>query len=237
MQSVIKLRKDLHHVANPKKVALLQKFFKTKEGEYGHGDIFIGVTVPNLRLIAKKYSELNFSNVETLLMSPIHEERLLGLLILVLQFEKGSNEIRKRIYNFYLSHTAYINNWDLVDLSADKIVGGYLLERSTGILTKLATSDSLWDRRIAVIATYQFIKEKKEYKETFRIARILLHDDHDLIHKAVGWMLREVGKRCSREILSSFLVKHYKAMPRTCLRYAIEHYSSDVRKKYLLGVV
>ncbi len=229
------LQKDLRKLANPKKAKVLSGFFKTGKSQYGAGDIFIGVTVPDSRNIAKKYKKLSFSDTEKLLTSPIHEERLIALLILVENFQKGTTQERENIFDFYVSHTKYINNWDLVDLSADKIVGGWLLDKDWSALRTLAKSSILWEKRIAMIATYQFLKEKKIIEPTFVIADMLLHDSHDLIQKAVGWMLREAGKRVSEEKEREFLKSRYATMPRTALRYAIERFAEKDRKSYLLG--
>jgi len=227
-----KLRKELKKLSNPQKAKVLQGFFKTGKGEYGEGDIFLGLTVPQSRKIAIKYKEISFDEIKKLLQSKIHEERLIALLILVHRFEKGTDADKNKVYNYYLKNTKYINNWDLVDLSADKIVGHYLLDKSKNVLFKLARSKNLWERRISIVATYQFIKDGR-YQETLTISKMLLNDTHDLIHKAVGWMLREVGKQSSQEILEDFLKKHYKQMPRTMLRYAIERLPEKLRKMYL----
>lgn len=217
---------------NKEKGIFLQRFFKTRKGEYAEGDIFAGLSVPQSRQIAAVYSQLSLTDAKKLLSSKIHEERLIALLILVSQFKNGDKDLQKKIFNLYLQNTKYINNWDLVDLSADKIVGKYLLDKDRGILKTLAHSSSLWEKRIAIIATYQFIIHG-EYKDTFKIAEILLNDPHDLIHKAVGWMLREVGKRVSQEAEEEFLKKYYKTMPRTMLRYAIERFPEDKRAFYM----
>src|SRR5581483_3656710 len=195
---LIELQNDLKKLANPKKAKVLARFFKTGKGEYGVGDIFLGIQVPDSRRLAIKYKDLSVSDIQKLLQSKIHEERLIALLILVHNFIKGDEQKKKEIFDFYIINTKYINNWDLVDLSADKIVGAYALDKKRDVLYTLAKSKNMWERRIAIIATYQFIKEKKEYKDTFAIAEILLTDAHDLIQKAVGWMLREVGKRVSK---------------------------------------
>jgi len=234
--SFLNLKKELNRLANPQKAKLLQRFFKTGKGEYGEGDVFLGITVPQSRKIAIKFKNLDFVSIETLLKSKIHEERLIALLILVHNFSRGDEDIKKQIYDFYLSNTKFINNWDLVDLSAYKIVGLYLLNRGPVknipfILVKLAKSKSVWERRIAVISTFQFIKNNR-LSESLKIAQILLQDDHDLIHKAVGWMLREVGKKDLKTEIG-FLDKHYKKMPRTMLRYAIERFPQKLRKSYL----
>lgn len=230
------LRNDLNRLKNPKKAKVLQGFFKTGKGEYGEGDIFLGLTVPQSRSIAQKYSSLPFGEIKKLLQSKIHEERLIALLILVYNFQHGNNIDKEKIYKYYLLHTKFINNWDLVDLSADKIVGQYLFDKPRDILVSLARSHLVWEKRTAIIATYQFIKNQ-DAKDALRIAQILLQDKHDLIQKAVGWMLREVGKRCSEQELKKFLQKNYKVMPRTMLRYAIEHFPENVRKSYLNGSI
>lgn len=232
---IVDLRKDLNKLANPKKAKLLAGFFKTGTGEYGEGDIFLGVMVPQSRSIAKKYQDLPEDEIKQLLQSKIHEERLIALFILINNFQKGEQKKQKEIYELYLKSTKYINNWDLIDLSTPRIVGMYLLNKEKDILIKLAKSKSLWEKRIAIMSTMTFIKFKKEYDLTFKIAEILLQDSHDLIHKAVGWMLREVGKNISQEIEESFLRKYYKTMPRTMLRYAIEKFPENLRKKYLKG--
>ncbi len=232
------LKKDLRKYVNKEKALFYPRFFKSGKGEYAEGDWFIGVTVPLSRKVAKKYKDLSFEDLNMLLQSPIHEERLVSLLILIHKFNNVNQKEKEKLYNYYLSSTKYINNWDLVDLSADKIVGGYLLgKKDRLILVKLAKSKNLWERRIAVIATFQFIKEKKEYRDTFTVSEILLNDRHDLIHKAVGWMLREVGKRVSKDKEEAYLKTRYKQMPRTMLRYAIEHFPESRRKQYLQGTV
>ncbi len=237
MNRSILLFQDIQKLASPERAKVSRKYFKTGAGEYGEGDIFVGLSVPQCREIAKKYADLSFSDIQKVLTSPIHEERLIALLILVQVYKKASLAEKEYIFNFYLAHTTYINNWDLIDLSAEKIIGQWLLENNktenVSLLTKLAKSDSVWERRIAVMATFQFIKSGS-YTENFRIAEILLHDKHDLIQKAVGWMLREVGKRCSEEVEETFLSKYYKTMPRTMLRYAIERFPDDKRAKYML---
>ncbi len=234
MTDLLELSKYLESLANKKRITDYQRFFKTKKGEYGEGDVFIGVTVPKSRLVAKRYSDLSFSDIAKLLKSKIHEERLVALLTLVNQFKKADEKGRKAIYNLYLKNTKYINNWDLVDLTASKIVGEYLSDKNKEVLYKLARSNSLWERRIAIIATGCFISKGK-FDQTLKISEILLNDNHDLIHKAVGWILREVGKR-NQEIEEEFLKKYYKKMPRTMLRYAIEKFPDKKRKKYLKGL-
>jgi len=231
MSEVKNVKKDLKYKSDKKRAKILQGFFKTGKGEYGEGDIFIGVTVPDTRSVVKKYSDLSLRNVEKLLKSKIHEERLAGALILVEQFDKEKH----KIYKFYLKNIRFINNWDLVDLSADKIVGAYLINKPKSILLKFAKSKNLWERRIAIISTFQFIKNNK-FNDTLTISKMLLNDKHDLIHKAAGWMLREIGKR-NIEIEEKFLKKYYKNMPRTMLRYSIERFPENKRQKYLKNLV
>lgn len=237
MTQIDKLKSELRKYIDPKKADFLPRFFKTYEGGYAEGDKFIGVTVPRSRFVAKQFKNLTLSEIRALLYSPIHEERLVALFILDHQFEKGNEKTQKEIYDFYLTHTKQVNNWDLVDSSAPYIIGKYLLDKKDrSTLIKLALSDNLWEKRIAIVATHRFIRNK-EYKDTFNIAEILLHDTHDLIHKAVGWMLREVGKNVSHETEEEFLKKHYKTMPRTMLRYAIEHFPPEKRRDYLLSKI
>jgi len=228
------IREELRKIADRERVKVLQRFFKTGKGEYGEGDKFLGVTVPKLRELAKKYQGIALAEVKNLLHSKIHEERLLALLILVSKFQVGKEQERGKIYNIYLKNTKYVNNWDLVDLSADKIAGEYLRGKSKNILYKLAKSKNLWERRIAILATFNFIKDNK-FSEALKIAEILLEDKEDLIHKAVGWMLREVGRRNTKSE-EDFLKKHCQNMPRTMLRYAIEKFPKrkrfDIMKKW-----
>ncbi len=246
---LIDLKEDVNKAADPEKGKFLMRFFKTGVGQYGENDVFYGLTVPQSRVLALKYKDLSLQDIEKLLQSKVHEERLIALLVLVHAFNKGDEKARREIYDFYLAHTKYINNWDLVDLSADKIVGEYVLRVSgvsRALLVKLAQSENLWERRISIVATYTFIKNG-EYADTFKIADILLDGPsassgrrvapHDLIQKAVGWMLREVGKRISEEKLEEFLQTRYKTMPRTMLRYAIERFSEEKRRKYLKGEI
>ncbi len=218
---------------NKDKAKILSHFFKTGRGEYGEGDVFLGITVPVSRQIAKKYKELSFIEVGKLLKNKYHEVRLVALLILVQKYKDvKNNEEKKKISTFYLKQTRYINNWDLVDLSAHYILGNYLFDKDKSILEKLACSKNIWERRIAIISTFAFIY-KGEYKETFKIVKILIKDKHDLIHKACGWMLREVGKRVDQKKLEEFLDDNWKDMPRTMLRYAIERLPIEKRKYYL----
>lgn len=233
-ESLKNLKADLAELADPAKAAFFPKFFKTGPGQYGEGDQFIGVTVPNQRAVAKKYRDLTLEEVKVLITSPWHEERLVGVFILVGQFKRGDERTQKEIYDFYMSHTKWINNWDIVDSSAHFIVGGWLKDRpeKMKVLEKLAKSELIWDRRIAMIATYAFIR-KGSGGEAIAIAEILLQDKHDLIQKAVGWMLREVGKRVDRELLEKFLDKHAVEMPRTSLRYALEHLDATAKQNYM----
>ena len=226
-----KLKQDLQKLADTEKAKTLQRFFKTGKGEYGEGDVFLGITVPDQRKIAKKHSDSTLKEVQKLLSGKIHEHRLTALLILVIKYNKADERGKKEIVDFYLKNTKNINNWDLVDLSADKILGAYLIDKDKSILYKLVRSDNLWDRRIAIMATFHFIKNGK-FKDTLKISGMLLNDKHDLIHKAVGWMLRETGKR-EQATEERFLKKYYKNMPRTMLRYATEQFDENKRKFYL----
>lgn len=237
MDRLNNVKNDIKQLANPQKAKASSWFFKTKEGEYGYGDRFIGITVPEQRTIARKYKDLSLTDIERLLHSEIHEERLIALFILVFQFAKAGVKERERLFAFYIKNVAYINNWDLVDSSAAQIVGEYLfVKQDIALLERLAKSEIIWERRIAMVATNAFIK-KGESQPTCKIAGLLLHDKHDLIHKAVGWMLREVGGRCSIKIEEEFLQKNYKSMPRTMLRYAIEKFPEEKRKAYLHGTI
>ncbi len=225
------VQRRLRSFADPEVAAILARFFKTGPGQYGEGDRFIGVKVPTTRKVAKEFKNLPLTEVECLLHSEIHEERLLALVILVGQFEQGDDATRKSIYDLYLANICHINNWDLVDLSAPQIVGGYLHNRSRKPLDRLAKSASLWERRISVVATHWFIRHG-DFNGTLKIAKILLGDKEDLIHKAVGWMLREVGKR-DVAALEEFLGEHCRVMPRTMLRCAVERLTEETRQRYL----
>jgi len=223
---------ELKLLANSMQAKNLQRFLKTGKGEYGEGDVFLGIKVPQIRSIVRKYwKETNLKVAEELLHSKYHEMRMCALLILVERYKKIASE-REKIFRIYIASAKYINNWDLVDLTAPQIVGGYLADKPKTILYQFAKSKNLWERRIAILTTFNYIYQG-ESQETIKIARILLHDPHDLIHKAVGWMLREVGKRVDEKILTNFLDKRYKEMPRTMLRYAIEKLSEKKRKYYL----
>jgi 3-methyladenine DNA glycosylase AlkD len=223
----------LRQLGNPEKASSLRRFFKTGPGEYAEGDRFIGLKVPQVRLLLRDYRGLTPTDALPLLASPLHEERLFALLALVRCFEKGDQATREQVYTLYLANTWRINNWDLVDMSAPQVVGGFLLERDSGPLDLLALSASMWERRIAIMATFTFIRQSR-FDDTMRIARLLLHDREELTHKAVGWMLREVGKR-EPEVEERFLREHCRVMPRTMLRYAIEKFPEEKRKIYLKG--
>ncbi|MCX6800683.1 MAG: DNA alkylation repair protein [Candidatus Diapherotrites archaeon] len=229
------VKKELQKLSNAKQAKILQRFFKTGKGEYGEGGIFLGIKVPRQREVAKKFPNLRLKEIHKLLDSGVHEHRMVGLFILVGNYEKAKKEAdefgKKKIFDFYLKHTKKINNWDLVDLSAPNIPGNYLLGKDRKILYKLAKSKNLWERRIAILATYTFIRNN-EFSDALKISEILLKDKHDLIHKAAGWMLREVGKR-DLAAEEKFLKKYYKKMPRTMLRYAIEKFPDGKREFYL----
>lgn len=235
-QNLEKIKKELRGLADSRRAKVLQGFFKTGKGEYGEGDKFLGIAVTLQRKVAKSFKDLPLQDTKKLLQSKIHEERLVALLVLVSQYEKASKEDnekhKKNIFDFYLKNKKKINNWDLVDLSAPNIIGNFLLDKKRDILFKLARSKNLWDRRIAVLSTFTFIKNK-EYKDIFKISKILLNDEHDLIHKACGWMLREVGKNMGLAKEEQFLKKYYQKMPRTMLRYAIEKFPEKKRQQYL----
>ena len=225
----------LQAMGSPERARISQGFFKTGPGEYGAGDVFAGLTVPDLRELAKDVQPLPLSEVVRLLHSPIHEARFLALLILVQAYQKGDDTLREKIYTLYLNNTRHINNWDLVDASAEHVVGAHLNGRDRSPLIALSESKLLWERRISILATFHFIK-RGESAETLRIAERLLRDPEDLMHKAVGWMLREVGKR-DLAAEEAFLKRHCRTMPRTMLRYAIERFPEDVRQRYLRGEV
>jgi 3-methyladenine DNA glycosylase AlkD len=223
----------LRKSASREKAELLPRFFKTGRGEYGEGDRFHGVVVPDCRRIAKSARSLSEGDLEDLLRSPMHEERTIALLLMVERFERGNEKERSRVYRLYRRNLGHVNNWDLVDGSAPAIVGGYFERRDRAPLYRWARSKKLWERRIAMLATYRYIK-KGDFKDALAIARILRDDPEDLIHKAVGWMLREIGNR-DREIEERFLRAHHRRMPRTMLRYAIEKFEAPLRKAYLNG--
>jgi 3-methyladenine DNA glycosylase AlkD len=229
------IQSQLDSLSNAEDGAFLQRFFKTGPGQYGEGDLFRGIRVPVLRRLCKAHEDIPLGLAEQLLHSIHHEDRLLALLILVRKYANADETIKAAIYTLYLDNTRFINNWDLVDASAEHIVGAYLNDKSREPLYQLARSRSLWERRIAMLATFHFIKRGR-VDETFRIAKILLTDKEDLIHKAVGWMLREAGKR-DIQSEEAFLSEHYQQMPRKMLRYAIEKFPHDKRLSYLKGTV
>mgnify|MGYP001582463287 CR=1 FL=1 len=228
MQSLIK---ELHSLKNPKRIAVYKNFHKTKEGEYASGEEFLGLTISQVRNIANQNFSISFSDIHKLLLSNVHEEKYLACEILAVKYKKSFLSEKKEIIDFYLKNTKLISGWDLVDTTAHQILGDYLLNRKKDVLYFLAKSSIVWEKRISIVSTYAFIKNN-QFADTLKIAEILLNDEHDLIHKAVGWMLREVGKR-NIEVLKSFLNKHYKKMPRTMLRYAIERFPKEERKAYL----
>ena len=225
------IEKDLIKLENPEKIKRFARFFKTGKGEYGEGDIFLGISVPEQRKIAKKYQKFELKDVQKMLSSKIHEHRSVALMILIIRYNKSNTIKKKKIFDFYLKNMKYVNNWDLVDGSARFIIGNYLLDKDRTILYKLAASKNLWKRRIAIISTYEFIRHSQFY-DTLKISEMFLNDKHDLIHKAVGWMLRELGKK-NQKLLEQFLKKHRKKMPRTMLRYATEKLSKEKRKYYM----
>jgi 3-methyladenine DNA glycosylase AlkD len=231
-KSLTEIRGRLRELACKDTAEVLQRFFKTGPGEYGEGDVLIGIKVPPLRKLSSEFGGEPLPTLRTLLKSKIHEERTLALMILVRQFARADESLREQIYDFYLAHTRFINNWDLVDGSAPYIVGPFLWERDRSQLYRLAKSSSLWERRIAMLATLYFIRQN-DFDDALKISALLVADQHDLIHKAVGWMLREIGKR-SLAAEESFLKVHCRAMPRTMLRYAIERFPETQRRKYLL---
>lgn len=227
------MRKRLRELEDPDKAKILQRFFKTGPGAYGEGDLFLGIPVPRLRKVSKECDAMAMGEVEALLKSSVHEERLLALLILIRKYDREDESGKKSIYTLYLKSTRWINNWDLVDLSAPNIVGDFLMRRSRKPLYRLARSPVLWNRRVAILATFRFIKER-QFDDTLGIGEILLRDKEDLIQKAVGWMLREVGKR-DPIVQEAFLKEHYKQMPRTMLRYAIERFPAAKRALFMKG--
>ncbi len=225
------IKNDLTGLGDSERAKNLSRFFKTGKGDYGEGDIFIGITVPEQRKVADKYIDLALNDLRKLLESRIHEYRLTALLILVSKYKKADYAGKDEIFSFYLRNLKGINNWDLVDLSAPRILGDFLLKRDRGVLFKLAKSKNLWERRIAVLSTFAFI-ENNDFEDALSIAKRLLNDEHDLIHKAVGWMLREIGKK-DRGTEDRFLRKYSSQMPRVMLSYAIEKFDEETRKKYL----
>ena len=232
MSKFKEIRAALQSLADPEKIKIYAGYFKTGPGDYGEGDRFYGVSVPKIRKIVRAHRQTAEGEILKLLRSPYHEERLTALLILVEQYRRGDASRKKTVYEFYLANTSWINSWDLVDATAHHIVGDHVSGNDRSVLTKLALSESLWERRIAMISTGYFIR-RGESREALHIAALLVNDPHDLIHKAVGWMLREVGKRCSMESECSFLDKYAAVMPRTMLRYAIERFPQKLKAKYM----
>lgn len=231
MNKAAELKKELKKLANPKYAEVAERFFKTGKGEYGEGDVFLGIKAQPVKDLAKNYYDLNLKDLKSLLLDRFHECRMCSLHILVYKYQKGDKADKEKIFNFYLKNTKHINNWDLVDVTCPGIVGDFLLNKSRKILYKLIKSKNLWERRIAIISTFTFIRYN-DFKDTIKISKILIDDNHDLIHKAVGWMLREVGKRDEKELIK-FLDKYYKKMPRVALRYSIEKLEERKRKYYL----
>ena len=227
------IQKRLKALANPQYAAVSRRFFKTGPGQYGEGDIFIGVRVPVLRKLITEYFQRPLPEITRLLKSSIHEERMLALLLMVCKFASGDAAMKKNIYQAYLKNTAFVNNWDLVDCSAEHVIGAYLWGKNQAPLRRLARSNDLWERRIAILSTFHYIKHNN-FAETLTISKTLLADREDLIHKAVGWMLREIGKR-HLKTEKTFLKAHYQTMPRTMLRYAIEKFPEPERQRYLKG--
>ncbi len=226
-----KIEEDLAQLEDPEKAKNSRWFFKTGKGQYGEGDIFLGIPVPEQRKVAKKYADLPLDDLQELLNSKIHEHRFTALVILISRYQRAKETSKEEIFRFYLKNTENVNNWDLVDLSAPRIVGEYLTNRERSILYKLAKSDNLWERRISILSTFAFISND-DFRDALNISELLLYDEHDLIHKAVGWALREIGKK-DQSVEERFLAKHYLHMPRTMLRYAIEKFDEKKRKKYL----
>ena len=228
------VKKELYKLKDEEKAVHLSRFFKTGKGEYGEGDLFWGIKVPDQRKTAKKFINIEIDSLKDLIRDPVHECRLTALLILVSKYMLKGSE-KEKIINFYFENISFINNWDLVDLSAPKIPGNWYYDKDRTVLYKLAESGDLWRQRISVISTYYFIK-KNDFSDTFYISELLLQHEHDLIHKAAGWMLREIGK-INQDEEEKFLKKHYKKMPRTMLRYSIERFEEEKRQKYLKGLV
>ncbi len=231
MSNSEQVKAELEKISDPDHAQKLQGFFKTSPGEYGEGDIFLGIRVPDQRKIAKKFRDMPLSDVLDLLQSKIHEHRLTALFILTDQFKKSDENMRQKIVDLYLKNTAHINNWDLVDSSAHKILGEWLVDKDRGLLYILAESDNLWERRISIISTFAFIS-REDLVDALALVKVLINDEHDLIHKATGWALREIGKK-DESMLEEFLLEHYENMPRTMLRYSIERLPEERRRFFL----
>jgi 3-methyladenine DNA glycosylase AlkD len=227
------IQQRLRGLGSPEAAAGAARFFKTGPGQYGEGDILLGLRAQEMHRLSKEHVGLAVRDLRVLLRSPVHEDRMLALLILVRRAAKGDSGVKEKIYKLYLAHTRYINNWDLVDSSAREIVGGHLADKSREPILKLARSKNMWERRISIVATHFFIRQG-DFADTLRISELLLGDKEDLIHKAVGWMLREVGKK-DQPTLEAFLRRHGKVMPRIALRYAIERFPKELRLAYLTG--
>ena len=235
MTKADEIKRVFKDLADPVIAEHSRHFFKTGEGEYGEGDRFHGIRVPVLRKYARKYQSISLAEVRQLLASPFHEERIFALLALIRKFEKGDCTVRKKVYTLYLDNLKYVDNWDLVDISAPYIVGPWLEMRDKEVLYRLAQSEVLWERRVAILSTFHCIR-KNSFHDALSISELLIHDSEELIHKAVGWGLREIGKR-NVTVEKAFLGKHYRDMPRTMLRYAIERFTEEERIKYLQGTV
>ena len=235
MQSLKAIQTRLCDLSNPETAIALQRYFKTAPGQYGAGDVFLGIKVPVLRAQIKTFRGVSLTTLVDLLNSRYHEERLFSLYLLTDFYQRGNEVEKQQAYDLYLAHTARINNWDLVDTSAPKIIGNFIFNKPRQILYQLAASNSIWERRIAVLATFYFIAQK-DFSDSLNLAEILLHDSHDLMQKALGWMLREIGKR-DLAAEEKFLKIHYRVMPRTMLRYAIERFPEPQRQAYLQGKV
>jgi 3-methyladenine DNA glycosylase AlkD len=231
MSGLNQLKKELQKKACPVQAKILQRFFKTDKGEYSEGMIFLGIKTPDVRETAKRYSGLDLKEIQKLLSTKIFDYKQIALVVLTNKFKKADEKRKKEIFEFYIKNAEKINSWGLVDISAYPIIGNYLLDKPKDILYQFARSNNLWKKRIAMLATYTFIRNN-QFNDTLKIAELLLHDSHDLIHKAVGWMLREAGKR-NQPLEEQFLKQHYKQMPRTMLRYAIEKFPETKRKFYL----
>lgn len=229
--TAVEVQNDLNAHENPSDAVFLQRFFKTGKGQYGEGDVFIGLRVPQTRMIIKKYKDLSLSEIEKLLESPIHEHRLAAVLIMTQQAKRANQVLKKRLYDLYLKRTDRINNWDIIDASCRDVVGGFLLDKPRDPLYKLAKSKKMWERRIAVVSTWQFIRVR-DLDDTFKIAEMLLADQEDLMHKATGWMLREAGKK-DEALLKEFLDQNAAVMPRTMLRYSLEKLHPSDKTYYM----
>jgi len=229
------IKQEILSLKNPGKIAIYKNFHKTSFGSYAEGEEFLGLTAPQIRKIAEKYNHLDFSSIKVLLESNVHEEKYVAAEILACKYSSGNQDEKERVVKFYLKNAKNLSGWDLVDTTASQILGRWLLDKDREVLYKLAGSDNLWERRISIISTYAFIKNQ-DFADALKISEILIHDKHDLIHKAVGWMLREVGKK-NQNTLNYFLKKHYKIMPRTMLRYSIEKFPQKARREYLKGII